>query len=93
MNKIITGNCFTIINDVVNSVKNPVIVTDPPFNIGYHYEGYKDKLPEDIYYKTNGFIHPFNKTVTSEPLLEYTALNSEVFTTLSRLQHTVYVTP
>lgn len=51
MNKIITGNCFVIINDVINSVKNPVIVTDPPFNIGYHYEGYKDKLPEDTYYK------------------------------------------
>lgn len=29
MDKIITGNCFAIINDVVNSVKNPVIVTDP----------------------------------------------------------------
>lgn len=28
----------------------PVIVTDPPFNIGYHYAGYRDRLPEDEYY-------------------------------------------
>lgn len=29
---------------------NSVIVTDPPFNIGYHYEGYSDRLPEEQYY-------------------------------------------
>lgn len=28
----------------------PVVVTDPPFNIGYHYEGYSDKLPEADYF-------------------------------------------
>ena len=28
----------------------PVVVTDPPFNIGYHYEGYSDKLPEVDYF-------------------------------------------
>lgn len=28
----------------------PVVVTDPPFNIGYHYKGYSDKLPEPLYY-------------------------------------------
>ena len=25
-------------------------------------------VPEDIYYKTNGFIHPFSKTVTNGKL-------------------------
>ena len=29
----------------------PVVVTDPPFNIGYHYKGFKDKIPEDDYYQ------------------------------------------
>ena len=29
----------------------PVIVTDPPFNIGYHYDGYKDNMPEIEYYE------------------------------------------
>lgn len=29
---------------------NVIIVTDPPFNIGYHYRTYKDRLKEDEYY-------------------------------------------
>lgn len=33
------------------NIKNPVIVTDPPFNIGYHYKDYKDRMPEAEYYK------------------------------------------
>lgn len=28
----------------------PVIVTDPPFNVGYHYKGYSDRLSESDYY-------------------------------------------
>lgn len=31
--------------------KKAVIVTDPPFNIGYHYNQYKDKMKETEYYK------------------------------------------
>jgi hypothetical protein len=27
------------------------VVTDPPFNIGYHYKTYKDKMRESEYYK------------------------------------------
>lgn len=30
--------------------KEIIIVTDPPFNIGYHYNSYKDKVPDDEYY-------------------------------------------
>ena len=29
--------------------KFPVIVTDPPFNINYHYKSYKDNLKENDY--------------------------------------------
>lgn len=28
----------------------PVVVTDPPFNIGYHYDGYNDCMPESEYW-------------------------------------------
>lgn len=28
----------------------PVVVTDPPFNIGYHYSGYSDRMDEADYY-------------------------------------------
>jgi DNA modification methylase len=31
--------------------ENTIIVTDPPFNIGYHYRSYGDKLSETEYYK------------------------------------------
>ena len=29
----------------------PVVVTDPPLNIGYHYKTYRDRLPESEYYQ------------------------------------------
>lgn len=53
---IITGNCFDIISNIIESVNNPIIVTDPPYNVGYHYQGYKDNLPEDEYYKKLAFL-------------------------------------
>ena len=34
-----------------SEIKNAIIVTDPPFNIGYHYREYKDKMKEDEYYQ------------------------------------------
>ena len=31
--------------------KKFIIITDPPFNVGYHYDNYKDNLPEEEYYE------------------------------------------
>lgn len=31
--------------EMVSDLKNVIVVTDPPFNIGYHYGTYKDDLP------------------------------------------------
>lgn len=42
-----------LINDNYKNVEIPkdaVIVIDPPFNIGYHYKSYKDRLKEDEYF-------------------------------------------
>lgn len=50
MDKVILGNSFELIQDVIKSVNNPCIVTDPPFNVGYHYDSYKDKKDEYEYY-------------------------------------------
>lgn len=47
---LILGNCL----EELSGLKIPgggVIVTDPPFNIGYHYNSYKDRMKEDEYYK------------------------------------------
>lgn len=35
----------------VHKTTNVICVTDPPFNIGYHYREYKDKLDESEYYR------------------------------------------
>ena len=35
--------------DKVKEIGNVVVVTDPPFNIGYHYRSYSDKMSETEY--------------------------------------------
>lgn len=42
---IIHGDC----REVKNFPKNSIIVTDPPFNIGYKYKSYKDNVSEEEY--------------------------------------------
>ena len=43
-------NCLDFLSKN-NIPKNSIIVTDPPFNIGYHYNEYKDKMQSDSYYE------------------------------------------
>lgn len=47
--KLINGNCLETLENVGGGT-NYCIVTDPPFNIGYHYRTYKDKLRENEYF-------------------------------------------
>lgn len=51
MHKIINTNCLDYIKskEFQETVKTRkvVIVTDPPFNVGYHYGTYKDKMSEE----------------------------------------------
>lgn len=53
--KIINQNCLDYMksNEFLNLTRERkvVIITDPPFNIGYHYKSYKDKMKNDDYYK------------------------------------------
>ena len=37
--------------DAIRQIDNVIVVTDPPFNIGYHYNSYKDKMTDTEYYK------------------------------------------
>jgi DNA modification methylase len=46
-NKIYQGDCLEKMKDVPETA---IIVTDPPFNIGYHYENYHDKMNDADYY-------------------------------------------
>ena len=54
MEKLFNMDCFDFMQsqNFLNLVKTRkvVIVTDPPFNINYHYKTYKDNLSEEDYY-------------------------------------------
>lgn len=47
--KLYHGNCLDILKEI-DIPSNAIIVTDPPFNIGYHYNSYKDKINNEQYY-------------------------------------------
>lgn len=53
MIKLYNGDCLDIMRcgDFQMAIrgKTPIIVTDPPFNIGYHYNTYKDKMNDKQY--------------------------------------------
>lgn len=42
------GNCLELIDNIP---KNSIFVSDPPFNIGYKYKTYKDRMKEEEYFR------------------------------------------
>lgn len=53
--KLLQGDSKILLDEALEMCGyNAIIVTDPPFNIGYHYDTYKDKMPEDEYYSMLG---------------------------------------
>lgn len=52
--KLILGDCADIVPDLCAELtsqgRSVCIVTDPPFNVGYHYKTYNDNKPEEEYY-------------------------------------------
>ena len=55
MEQIINANCLDYMKtkefQEIVKTRKVVIITDPPFNIGYHYKGYKDRMKDEAYYK------------------------------------------
>ena len=53
LNHVYTGDCRDLIEDGVDLMcregLTPVVVTDPPFNVGYHYDGYGDRMGRTEY--------------------------------------------
>lgn len=54
-------NCTNRLDNIIT--ENTIIVTDPPFNIGYHYNEYNDKINEDDYYNWLSNIFQNRKSV------------------------------
>ena len=57
MIELINANSQDIFYQIINKYhnKNIIIVTDPPFNINYKYNTYKDNMDEDKYYEMLDF--------------------------------------
>jgi site-specific DNA-methyltransferase (adenine-specific) len=49
--ELIQGNCIEEMHNIKMREEKFVIVTDPPFNVGYHYNEYKDNMDADEYYE------------------------------------------
>lgn len=50
LGKIFNEDSFEALREIANEHMRPIIVTDPPFNTGYHYRTYKDRMKEAEYY-------------------------------------------
>ena len=48
MIELYNGDCVEVLKKI--ETKNAIIVTDPPFNVGYKYATYKDRMKTDEYY-------------------------------------------
>ena len=48
--RIFNDDSFECLRDIANECERPIIVTDPPFNIGYHYGSYHDRMNDDEYF-------------------------------------------
>jgi len=60
INKIIQGDCLEELNKLYGEYKDEmIIVTDPPFNIGYHYNEYKDDMGAEDYYEMLGKVFEY----------------------------------
>ena len=57
------GDCLEILPTI--NMEKAVIVTDPPFNVGYHYATYKDKMEDAKYFELlkTVFSYSINKFV------------------------------
>lgn len=47
--EILQGDCLEMMSTI--DMEDVIIVSDPPFNIGYHYKSYHDRLAEEEYYE------------------------------------------
>lgn len=53
MIKVYNEDCQNILGQLLENIdrKKVIFVSDPPFNIGYHYNTYKDKMSEEEYFE------------------------------------------
>lgn len=47
--RIILGDCRQVLKEIQGQLDDAIFVSDPPFNVGYHYESYDDRLSDEEY--------------------------------------------
>ena len=47
---LVKANCMKVFQDILKEHDNVIVVSDPPFNVGYHYNKYSDSMQEKDYY-------------------------------------------
>ena len=52
LGKVFNDDSFECLRDIANECERPIIVTDPPFNVGYHYRTYHDRMDADEYFSS-----------------------------------------
>jgi DNA modification methylase len=57
--QLIQGNCLEELPRIRATEDKFIIVTDPPFNVGYHYNTYKDNMASDEYYEMLADVFQF----------------------------------
>ena len=50
--RVFNDDSFECLRDIANECEKPIIVTDPPFNVGYHYRTYHDRMDADEYFSS-----------------------------------------
>ena len=76
--KIYNGDNLEVLESLNLDLSKCIFVSDPPFNIGYHYNKYNDRMKEDDYYNWLFNIFGFNKQVIihyPENLYKYSVLS------------------
>ena len=62
------GDCIDFFDEIRNYNGDVIIVTDPPFNIGYKYNSYKDRMKEQEYYDMlENILHDFKSVLVHYP--------------------------
>ena len=47
--ELVEGDCRKILKQRAAEFDDAILVSDPPFNVGYHYRSYRDKLKQEEY--------------------------------------------
>lgn len=65
MSELYEGDCQLLLPHILEKIERSkvIFVSDPPFNINYHYNTYKDKLDENEYYEVLESIFGEDKCV------------------------------